>query len=266
MERIIGREGSGPGEFRAPYDARFLADGRIAALDPEASRVSFFDGTGAFLRSFVPSGQDARLILPDGTDGLLIAGLADVDSGGRLLVRYDLDGNRRGAQVNADPLLFDIDLVVSQPWLARAADGSVVAGLTVTPAVHRVSADGSHQCAALAPSAWRQLEAPEPGDRQSLASRRAWIEGASLVDGGAVLRDGRLALVYTVPGEEPVFRLALYRSDLRPLIDLVGVPGRLAGSDADDLFFVRSEDAEQTTLERYRALTAAPASPGSGGG
>lgn len=48
----IGRPGEGPGEFRHVGGVGRAPDGGIAVLDGQAGRISVFDSTGAFRRSF----------------------------------------------------------------------------------------------------------------------------------------------------------------------------------------------------------------------
>lgn len=50
LVRTIGREGAGPGEFRATFIA--VHDGHLVVHDPQASRTSVFDTAGTFLRSW----------------------------------------------------------------------------------------------------------------------------------------------------------------------------------------------------------------------
>ncbi|MDX2206069.1 MAG: 6-bladed beta-propeller [Gemmatimonadales bacterium] len=62
--RLLGREGSGPGEYRAPYSIAWIGNS-LALLDPRNGRLGLFDSTGAWLTSWpVPSisgGQFIRL-------------------------------------------------------------------------------------------------------------------------------------------------------------------------------------------------------------
>jgi hypothetical protein len=53
--RRVGRAGGGPGEFYSNNGMVALADGGMAALDSRNGRISFFDATGAFTRSWVVS-------------------------------------------------------------------------------------------------------------------------------------------------------------------------------------------------------------------
>ena len=48
--RTIGREGEGPGEFRAAYIA--LRGNRLMVHDPRLQRTTLFDTSGALVRSF----------------------------------------------------------------------------------------------------------------------------------------------------------------------------------------------------------------------
>ena len=50
LVRIIGRDGEGPGEYRAPFIA--IRGARLAVHDPRLSRTSLFDTSGTFIRSW----------------------------------------------------------------------------------------------------------------------------------------------------------------------------------------------------------------------
>ncbi len=50
--RQIGREGAGPGEYRAPYSLAWL-DGNLALLDPENTRVGLFNRVGLWMTSWL---------------------------------------------------------------------------------------------------------------------------------------------------------------------------------------------------------------------
>lgn len=91
----IGREGEGPGEFRAPFIAVHGAS--LVVHDPQVSRTSVFDTAGTFLRSWPSSCCYWDEIAVDS------AGLAYVptvhsgegDDRSDLRVRYALDGAPR---------------------------------------------------------------------------------------------------------------------------------------------------------------------------
>ncbi|MBD0318918.1 MAG: 6-bladed beta-propeller [Gemmatimonadetes bacterium] len=71
----LGRPGDGPGEFRRPFAAVPLPDGRLAVLDRSPARVSYFDSKGAYIESWrFPGGAPGGMRLaPDGR-GLVISG------------------------------------------------------------------------------------------------------------------------------------------------------------------------------------------------
>lgn len=49
--RQVGRDGSGPGEYRTPYSIAWLGD-QLALLDPGNGRIGLFDPTGAWVTSW----------------------------------------------------------------------------------------------------------------------------------------------------------------------------------------------------------------------
>lgn len=89
--RSIGREGGGPGEFRAVENVALLRGDSIAVWDPRLRRVSVFDGTGQLAREVSPAGLGLfpRFIgvLDDGsfvlTAGLPSAGVSSASTAAR---------------------------------------------------------------------------------------------------------------------------------------------------------------------------------------
>ncbi len=49
--RLVGRDGSGPGEYRTPYSIAWLDD-QLALLDPGNARIGLFDSVGAWVTSW----------------------------------------------------------------------------------------------------------------------------------------------------------------------------------------------------------------------
>jgi len=54
--RDLGKEGSGPGEYRSPDGVAVLPDGRILVRDPPNSRIAVFDESGSYLYQWHLSG------------------------------------------------------------------------------------------------------------------------------------------------------------------------------------------------------------------
>jgi hypothetical protein len=92
LVNVIGRKGSGPGEFSVPRFPRFTHDGRIVIADAQEPRIQMFDRQGVFEYSiFVP---DLGLIsgfepMPDGS--YLVAALRSTEED--ILVHLDSAGN-----------------------------------------------------------------------------------------------------------------------------------------------------------------------------
>ena len=95
--RVIGRKGSGPGEFLYPTGAAVLQNGMLAVRDPQLQRVTLFDRAGRHYDSWsapivstagLGATRDGRLVLP----GRMVANEAYVSDS--ILHVYSADGVR----------------------------------------------------------------------------------------------------------------------------------------------------------------------------
>ena len=86
--RVIGREGEGPGEFTALFDAVFLSDDRIVALDGGRVLTTLFDSAGEVLNTFQLREQlDPRAVVAIDDSTFLIGGLVGgLDGGGDISI------------------------------------------------------------------------------------------------------------------------------------------------------------------------------------
>lgn len=141
--RVIGRGGSGPGEFGQPRYPRFGPDGNIHVADVTHNHISVFDSLGEYLRT-VPLFQFSLImnfwVLPDG-DYLLTASLANSDSS---LFRVDSVGTiQRSYLAKARMRALDspaegIWRTVTQQWLGVRRDTAFVVN-TVSDSLWAVS-------------------------------------------------------------------------------------------------------------------------------
>jgi hypothetical protein len=109
--RTIGRDGEGPGEFRAPGAFGFLGD-TLWVHDRSLRRVSYFAPDGAFLRAETPTPLPVRRS-PD--DVVAIVSPAMLLPGGHAIGmgNYNADAAARG-------------LVRAVPWLRLTRAGAVI--------------------------------------------------------------------------------------------------------------------------------------------
>jgi hypothetical protein len=70
--RSVGGEGDGPGEFQALGLLRALAGDSLLTFDQRQRRISVFDSTGAFVRSFAPRGVEFYRLLDAFVDGRIL--------------------------------------------------------------------------------------------------------------------------------------------------------------------------------------------------
>jgi hypothetical protein len=87
--RTIGRDGSGPGEFTFPLLA--IYGSTLLVHDPRQSRISVFDTSGSFVRSWTTVCCEPEPITVDNEGLVYINGSSPPDSG-RMIVRYTLEG------------------------------------------------------------------------------------------------------------------------------------------------------------------------------
>ena len=94
LVRQIGRDGSGPGEYRQPYSVAWL-DGNLALLDPGNTRLAVFDRSGKWVTSWpVQPLTGAQMVRLYRTPPAFAAFAFRRTEGGsqNLYVRYALDG------------------------------------------------------------------------------------------------------------------------------------------------------------------------------
>lgn len=94
LVRTIGGEGSGPGEFRVAFLA--VRGATVVVHDPQQSRTTVFDTTGAFVRSWVSSCCFWNDVAIDAADRIYIPTWIRPDSvgesRGNAYTRYRVDG------------------------------------------------------------------------------------------------------------------------------------------------------------------------------
>jgi hypothetical protein len=84
--RTIGRAGDGPGEFRLPTRAGVAPDGHVFVFDQYASRVSEFDETLKYIRSFVLAFWLSVRTFLVSERGILISGVLPALNAGDALI------------------------------------------------------------------------------------------------------------------------------------------------------------------------------------
>ena len=86
--RILGGEGEGPGEFTGLFDAVFLSDDRIVALDGGRVLATLFESSGEVLNTFPLRQQlDPRAVVAIDHSTFLIGGLVGSPGGSDHLAR-----------------------------------------------------------------------------------------------------------------------------------------------------------------------------------
>jgi tripartite motif-containing protein 71 len=92
---VIGKKGTGEGEFQNPWWAALDDKGRLFVVDPQTGWIQAFDADGKLAARL--AGPTSGLYGPQGIavakDGTVLV----ADTGGNRIVRYALDGTQKGA-------------------------------------------------------------------------------------------------------------------------------------------------------------------------
>lgn len=244
LERVIGRKGSGPGEFRQLSSVHRLPDGRIVAAEM-GGRVSVFDPEGQKLLH-ARQAPVAPLYDADVLDArhLLLAGRR-VGTGGTALVHvYDVETGAitRGffAIPRHEPELAG-GYALAGTVDAVARGDTVAAVFALSDSIYLFGPGGAELGRIAIPfERFRRLTTPMPTSGATVDAFRAWGETFSAVSHLYWLRDGSFLVQYfDMKGVEPQWRLLHMDRTGRRLFEGVDTPKLLAaGGAADELVFV----------------------------
>lgn len=244
LERVIGRKGSGPGEFRHLSSVHRLPDGRIVAAEM-GGKVSVFDHDGEKLLH-ARQAPVAPLYDADVLDArhLLLAGRR-VGTGGTALVHvYDVETAAITRSFFAIPrhepeLAGGYALAGTADAVARG--DTVAAVFALSDSIYLFGPTGAELGRIAIPfEHFRRLTTPMPTSGATLDAFRAWGETFSAISHLYWLRDGSFLVQYfDIKGVEPQWRLLHMDRSGRRLFEGVDTPKLLAaGGSADELVFV----------------------------
>ncbi len=132
--RRVGRQGSGPGEFRSNNGMVVLADGRLALWDSNNARISFFSSDGDYQTSWtVPGGfSTSNGLRTDRSGALLWYRPVTAPREGEILGRFGLVRVRDGGAIGDS--LVPPDLPVERiTYVARQDGGTSATSPTHSP-------------------------------------------------------------------------------------------------------------------------------------
>jgi len=246
-ETVIGRKGSGPGEFESAWLPAVDGKGQLYVLDPRRGRVSIFGNDGKYLRKigegsgfYSPAG---RAVAKDGT-------VAVADTGGNRVVVFGPDGQMRGEPIAATPQ----GKLIQPTDAAFDARGNLYVVQPTGPngkgTLYRFDPDGKYQ------TAWVITSVPSTTDTPRLAVGP---------DGRVYLSDiehGRL-IAYDPDGKKTT-PLTFASGDLdhfRRIGNIaVDEKGRIFVMDVDAALVYRLEKPEAAATQPQKAATIPPRS------
>jgi hypothetical protein len=125
LERRIGRQGSGPGEFANSSGINVLPDGRVGVWDSQNARISFFSAGGDYLQSWSHASgfNTSNGLVSDGAGTIYVtrpvAAPGEYDTFWKLgLVQLDSTGTW------VDSLVPPVVPVKRPEWQAQSTDGN----------------------------------------------------------------------------------------------------------------------------------------------
>ena len=141
-----GREGSGPGEFRAPMDVACDAAGRAWIVDPANSRITRLTSSGRLDTLVALEVPAQRLAVhPNGNDYWTMG----TDPTSLIAARkFNARGVRR---VPTPPEIAKVDPLQVEGWLASTGDGGIVVSFRWSSTLYRVDSAGHYKTPMTAP-------------------------------------------------------------------------------------------------------------------
>ena len=128
---VLGRSGSGPGEFQQPRFPRFDSAGRLFVGDGQLNRITEFDPAGTLARTIPLDGMTPMMGLALGPRNEFY--VTGPGRGGRLVHLVDSSGKTTGGFLLADQArprrepAHPLWRMLSQQWLAGGGSGLYVA-------------------------------------------------------------------------------------------------------------------------------------------
>jgi hypothetical protein len=196
--KVLGRKGSGPGEFQVPLSPRFGPDGRIHVLDFRQKRISVFHPDGSLDRE-VPLRELMRVtaIEPESGGTYLVSGLrTPADSS--MLFRLDRDGRviraflpiRHHAPAGLrDPGMLD---GLRRAVFSLSADGdSAYIALSTADSLWTLDThSGAYRVTPVGVQGYKPPVAPKPGMmslREVTEWSKSWTDAAAVISTGGTV-------------------------------------------------------------------------------
>lgn len=233
----LGREGSGPGEFDAPLDVAFAADGRLFVSEAGESRITRFTRDFRFDTTFrVQDAYYVEELEPLGER--LLAYVSRPQAGAECLRIYDLDGRLVDTFHPRRREYRDVPYwsATAGRILAVSRAHVVAGGNLLYPLVHYDATGALRDSIGRPPPAWRPVPRPERGqfmgpDRFRRFER--WRRTFATIASAAIYRDSLLVVTHerldpdVLAYEEVSYTADVYRLNGEKVWVAVPLPGPL---------------------------------------
>lgn len=257
LQRTLGRQGEGPGEYENPVDAAFDGDGYLYVSDGPNQRVTRY--TPAFRYDTIIPVTDAMYLYPlvglhEGFVAVRIRTPREGHEG--MLALYDRDGVERVSVHEANPDLYTVPYWFSALGrsnsgfrLARSSSRIYTGNALTYPVVSYEIGTWARDSIGRPPRSWSQASRPERGAFASgpaaFQNFESWLRSFTTIDRLEVVRDSLLLVSHreldpeVMDYQEPSYTLDIYTLSGTKLVQEIDLPGQLL--HADSLVYIATE-------------------------
>jgi hypothetical protein len=264
--RIIGRFGSGPGEFRRPRDARIDDSNHLLVADAHNALLTRFDPGMDYDTAFALPGMTVYEL--GFAAGRLFSILwnepVEPDAGHNFLAAIvSSDGALVAGFHPVDSLIWQVPYwtSVALPVGASGEDRIAIGNRLFYP-LHLYDANGRHlKDFGTPPPSWRQPTRPERGafiGPEGFTKLEKWLRDMTIISRIGVYRDSAIVVVHAVPqpsvtslGAKMDTLLDIYAMDGAKIAEDIPVPGRVLRIE-DRMYILEATPPEPWTVGVFR--------------
>lgn len=250
LQRTLGRQGEGPGEYENPVDAAFDGDGYLYVSDGPNQRVTRY--TPSFRYDTVVPVTDAMYLYPlvgldEGFAAARIRTPREEHEG--MVAFYDRDGVEQASLHEPNPDLYSVPYWFSALGrsnsgfrLARGSSRIYTGNALTYPILSYEIGSGDRDSIGRPPRSWAQASRPERGafasQPASIDDFKSWLRSFTTIDRLEVVGDSLLLVSHRrldpeiMDYREASYTLDIYTLSGTKLLQEIDLPGQLLHADS----------------------------------